>query len=631
MRAFVAREPGGGGWSMVLLKHHLLGDHTASELMQREVEAYLLGTADALPAPQPFRNFIAQARLGITPAEHEEFFRELLGDVEEPTAPFGLVDVQGDGSGTRQAYEVIDASLAEGLRATARAAGVSTASVCHVAWARVLARVSGRNDVVFGTLLFGRMQGGEGAERALGMFMNTLPVRINVGERSVRESVEQTHLLLAQMLRHEHAPLALAQRCSAVPASTPLFSSLLNYRHGAPKSASAADEAWSGIQVQGGEERTNYPVGISVNDHGDELSLSVKSDASVDPNRLIRYMQTSLAQLVAALEHSPKRPLASIDVLPASERHQLLVEWNATERPQAAEAFVHELFEAQAAAAPDAIAVEHDGAQLSYGELNARANRLARHLRSLGVRPEMRVGVCIERSVDMVVALLGVLKAGGAYVPLDPSYPLERLAYLVEDSAPALVLTHDRVSGEVLAMLREAGVRALDVVADAGLWSAEPSSDLDDIGLTAQSLAYVIYTSGSTGNPKGVMVEHHQLASRLVGANDELGFGAGDVFPNLASPAFDIALFEVLMPLISGGRSLLLGTAQVKDVERLRELTQAATVFHAVPSLMEAWLEALGSSGASALYPSLRTLLVGGEAVPERLLRKLTAGSRTRA
>ena len=625
MRAFIAREPAGDGWSMVLLKHHLLGDHTASELMQREVEAYLLGTAAELPAPQPFRNFIAQARLGITQAEHEEFFRDLLGDVDEPTAPFGLVNVQGDGSSTRQAYDVIDAALAERLRASARAAGVSTASVCHVAWARVLARVAGRNDVVFGTLLFGRMQGGEGAEHALGMFMNTLPVRIRVDERGVRESVEQTHLLLAQMLRHEHAPLALAQRCSAVPASTPLFSSLLNYRHGAPKSKSAADDAWSGIQVQGGEERTNYPVGISVNDHGDELSLSVKSDGSVDPNRLIRYMQTSLAQLVAALERSPKRPLSSIDVLPASERHELLVEWNATERPYATNAFVHELFEAQATASPDAIAVEHDGAQLSYGELNARANRLARHLRSLGVRPETRVGVCIERSVDMVVALLGVLKAGGAYVPLDPSYPLERLSYLVGDSAPALVLVHDRVSAEVLAMLREAGVPALDVVTDAASWSNEPSRDLDGVGLSAQSLAYVIYTSGSTGNPKGVMVEHRHLASRLLGANAEFGFGAGDVFPNLASPAFDIALFEVLMPLLSGGRSLLLGAAHVKDVDQLRALTQDATVFHAVPSLMEAWLEALGSGGESMQYASLQTLLVGGEAVPERLLRKLTA------
>ena len=231
----------------------------------------------------------------------------------------------------------------------------------------------------------------------------------------------------------------------------------------------------------------------------------------MDPDRLCGYMQTALAELVAALERTPKQSLASIDVLPSAERHELLVEWNATDR-RVAGAFVHELFETQVAVAPHAIAVEHDGAELSYGELNARANRLARHLRSVGVRPDTRVGVCIERSLEMIVGLLAVLKAGGAYVPLDPAYPLERLAYLVKDSAPALVLTHDRVPADVQAMLREAGVPAIDVVADAALWSAEPSSDLDGIGLSAQSLAYVIYTSGSTGNPKGVMVEHRHLA-----------------------------------------------------------------------------------------------------------------------
>ena len=251
----------------------------------------------------------------------------------------------------------------------------------------------------------------------------------------------------------------------------------------ASRRAKPRRDAWKGIEVeQGGEERTNYPVGISVNDHGDELSLSVKSDASVDPDRLCAYMQTSLAQLVDALESNPKQSLSSIDVLPARERHELLVEWNATDRPYA-DAFVHEVFQAQAAASPDAIAVEHDGAQLSYGELNARANRLARHLRSLGVRPEMRVGVCMERSLELVVGLLGVLKAGGAYVPLDPSYPLERLSYLVQDSAPVLVLTHGRVSADAQATLHEAGVRVIDVVADAELWSDEPSQDLDGVGL----------------------------------------------------------------------------------------------------------------------------------------------------
>ncbi|HEY6235346.1 MAG TPA: amino acid adenylation domain-containing protein, partial [Candidatus Elarobacter sp.] len=621
MRAYVARDGAGGAWSMVLLKHHLLGDHTAMDLMQHEVETHLLGRADELPASVPFRNFIAQARLGVSREEHEQFFREMLSDVDEPTAPFGLVDVHRDGSTTRQTYEVVDAVLAERLRSVARAVGVSTASICHVAWARVLARVSGRDDVVFGTLLFGRMQG-EGSGRALGMFMNTLPVRLRIGDRGVRESVEHAQLLLAQLLRHEHAPLALAQRCSAVPGSTPLFSSLLNYRHGASKNAASSDveQAWRGIAVLSGEERTNYPIGMSVNDHGDELSLSVKSDASVDPGRLCGYMQTALAGMVDALEREPARALSSVEVVPERERAQVLVEWNATEAAYAGAVCVQELFEEQVWHEPESPALEFDGERLSYGELNARANRLARHLQTLGVQAQTRVGVLMERSPEFVVGVLGVLKAGGVYVPLDPAYPSERLAFMLADAAPPVVLTHERVAEDRAELLRQSPVRVVDVVADADVWSAEAASDLQ-VAAAPSDLAYVIYTSGSTGAPKGVMVSHEQLCSRLLGAQLDLGFGPSDVVTSLASPAFDIALFELLMPLVSGGCSLLLGSAQVKDIEQLRARTQHATVFHAVPTLMEAWLDSLGATE----YGALHTVLVGGEAVPDRLLLKLTA------
>ena len=199
--------------------------------MQAEVEAHLLGQTDRLPAPLPFRNLVAQARLGVGQQEHEAFFRRMLGDVDEPTAAFGLLDVQGDGSEIEEAHLVLEDALARRLRGNARRLGVSTASLCHLAWARVLSKVSGREDVVFGTVLFGRMQGGEGADRVMGLFINTLPVRIHIGEEGAESSARRTHTLLGELLRHEHASLALAQRCSAVPAPAPLISpALLNYR-----------------------------------------------------------------------------------------------------------------------------------------------------------------------------------------------------------------------------------------------------------------------------------------------------------------------------------------------------------------------------------------------------------------
>ena len=184
----------------------------------------------------PFRNFVAQARLGIKREEHEEFFSEMLGEVTEPTAPFDLMNVQGDGSDIAQAQLMLDMNLAKRLRLRARALGVSAASIFHVAWGLVLARSCGKQDSVFGTVLFGRMQGGQGADRILGLFINTLPVRIRLGDVGVAECILQTHKLLAELLHHEHASLALAQRCSGVLPPLPLFTALLNYRHNALRS-----------------------------------------------------------------------------------------------------------------------------------------------------------------------------------------------------------------------------------------------------------------------------------------------------------------------------------------------------------------------------------------------------------
>ena len=307
LRLFIAQDKANSRWVLLRLFHHLAIDHTALEVVQQEVRMHLLGEAAKLPAPLPFRNFVAQARLGVPREEHETYFKNLLGDVEEPTAPFGLTDVQGDGSGITEAHRAVDSQLAKRLRERARSLGVSAASLCHLAYAQVLARIAGRDDVVFGTVLFGRMQGGEGAERVLGLFINTLPVRIRVGEAGVEEAVKSTHAQLAQLLRHEHASLALAQRASRVAAPAPLFSSFLNYRHSAVATHVSAEarRAGEGIRHLGGEERTNYPLVVSVDDFGEGLGLTAQAQSPIDPERICGYMQCALEELVAALEKAP--------------------------------------------------------------------------------------------------------------------------------------------------------------------------------------------------------------------------------------------------------------------------------------------------------------------------------------
>ncbi|MBF6651225.1 condensation domain-containing protein, partial [Methylobacter sp. BlB1] len=216
INGFTVYDSRKGRWLLLLLTHHLALDHTAMAILLEEIQMLQLGQAEQLPAPLPFRNFVAQARLGISREEHEAFFREMLGDVDEPTAPFGLLDVMGDGSRIQEAELTIAADLARRLREQARALGISAAGLFHLAWAMVVSRTTGRDDVVFGTVLFGRMQGGEGAGRVLGMFINTLPLRVQLAQGSVLEQARDVQTQLANLLRHEHAPLSLAQRCSAV-------------------------------------------------------------------------------------------------------------------------------------------------------------------------------------------------------------------------------------------------------------------------------------------------------------------------------------------------------------------------------------------------------------------------------
>ncbi|HET7463473.1 MAG TPA: amino acid adenylation domain-containing protein, partial [Longimicrobium sp.] len=439
VRARIAHDPVDGRWLLLLLDHHLSGDHTGKEVMESEIEAFVAGRADTLPEPLPFRDYVARSRLGVSEEEHRAFFTELLGDVDEPTAPFGLLDVRGDGSGIAVARLRVDGGLAGRLRERARALGASAASVFHVAWAQVLARTSGRDDVVFGTVLVGRMHGGEGADRVMGPFINTLPIRLRVGEIGAEAGVRQAHALLAKLLRHEHASLALAQRCSAVDPSAPLFTSLLSYRHSGRKARPDAPAATPGAAPGGmraihGKERTNYPVDLLVDDLGaGGFRLTAQVAGAVEAERVCALMHRALEGLAEALERAPRQPLRTLPVLPASEWRRVVEEWNRTEAAYPAESCIHELFEAQVRRTPGATALVSADARLTYAELNGRANRLAHHLRALGVGPEARVGICVERSPEMVVGLLGVFKAGGAYLPLDPDYPPERLGYMLAD------------------------------------------------------------------------------------------------------------------------------------------------------------------------------------------------------
>jgi len=606
-------------WVALLLFHHMALDHTALDVVRHEMQAYLLGQQDQLGAAVPYRNYVAQARLGVSQESHEAFFRDMLGDVDESTLPFGLDDVQGDGSAIDQAHRVVDEALSLRLRQCARQLGVSAASLHHLAWAQVVGGLSGREDVVFGTVLMGRMQGGEGADRALGMFINTLPLRVEVGAQGARAGVRATHARLSALLGHEHASLALAQRCSGVVAPAPLFSALLNYRHSGGQLDNQAQAAWNGIESLGGDEWTNYPLSLSIDDLGEAFVLTAQVLAEIGAQRICGYMHAALENLVEALERTPEMPLHDLSILPLAERRQLLLDFNRTERAYPHGQLIHQLFEAHAAARPEAIAVRQGELTVSYGELDTRANALAHSLREQGVVPGTRVAILLDRSIDLLASLLATLKCGAAYLALDRLAPEERVRFMLEDSEAIVLLTRSDLSAP------EGTPRLnLDTLEPVTLAVNQAPPALED-NTAGDTPACIIYTSGSTGQPKGVIVSHNGLA-RLVQDNGYYDFSPEDRVAFSSNPAFDASSPEIWGALLNGGQSVIVEHQVLLEPTAFARLLQRSEVTVLITSTA---LFNLYAGLIPEALAGLRMVMCGGERADPASFRRVREHSST--
>ncbi|MCH0573503.1 non-ribosomal peptide synthetase, partial [Streptomyces sp. MUM 136J] len=329
IRVFTAREPGTGTWHALVQSHYMIFDRTTLDILMGEVRAVAAGREEELTAPMPFRTFVARARMGIPREEHERFFAQMLGDVTEPTAPYGLMDIQGDGSDVTERQLLLDTHLAARLRARAAGLGVSPATVFHLVWAHLVSMLTGRHDVVFGTVLFGRMSAGTGADRVPGLYANTLPVRARLQQTTVGEALRAMHGSLADLLAHEHAPLAPVRQASGL-AGGPLFTSLLNYRYSTAPTTSG--DLIDGVTILSDHERTNYPLSVNINDFGTGFLLTAQTAAPIDADSITRWIHTAAENIVTALETAPDTHLHRIDILGTAEREQLLVEFNDTAR-----------------------------------------------------------------------------------------------------------------------------------------------------------------------------------------------------------------------------------------------------------------------------------------------------------
>jgi amino acid adenylation domain-containing protein len=619
IRLAVASDPHTTECHVHLRIHHLVCDHESLETLLSETMAHLAGNGDSLHEPVQFRDHIAHTSAQGRRHNAKAFFQGKLSSVTEPTAPFGVLSVYGDNERVAVTHGKLDAALTARIRDEAKQRGISAATLFHAAWALVVAHTSGRDDVVFGSLLSGRSQGQINRQNGLGIFINTLPLRITLRGLNAAQLIERIQQEIVELLEYEHASLAVAQRCSGVAAGAPLFTSLLNYLHSSFDLENGQPWAQLGVRIVAIREWTNYPLTVSVDDHDGDFSLTVQSDRSIDPRRVLGYLTSASRSLLEALSRSPAAPALSLCILPEAERRDLTESFNANSAGAPARMPVHRLFEAQVGRTPEAVAVTDSSAPATYWELNAWANQLAHLLVGSGMQAGEYVPILMGRCLEMLVAQLAVLKAGGVYVPLDPKLPPERLEFMVNDCSAHRVLACQ----PPLASLNLESKRWMDYSALANEIRSQPTENLEGIE-PAQPAAYVMYTSGSTGNPKGVIVPHRGIV-RLAINGGYAEINASDVFAHCSNPAFDAATFEIWVPLLNGASVLIVPAEVTLDGARLRKVLSdnRVTVLFLTTALFN-----FHANNTEGIFAQLRYVIFGGETADANAVRRaLSAGS----
>ncbi len=598
--------------------HHALLDGESVLLVLKELiacyEAYSRDRSVVLPRPLSYREYIDWLRTQDFGAARA-YWQKQLKDFTQATP---LVVYRPDHTERRDRHGYgehslrLTATLTSALESLAQEHQLTLNTLAQGAWALLLSRYSGQKDVVFGATRRCRRPPVNEAGSMVGLFINTLPVRVRVPDDiSVVPWLKQlwTQWFLVAYRGCEQTSMVDVLAWSDVAPGKPLFESLLVFEQESLNDALHAHDRGRMLRDLRLLEQTNYPLTVLCYG-GRELLLKVEYDRRSFDEATIGRMLGHLRTLLEAMVANPEQRVSKLPLLTREEEHQLLVEWNeSSQADSATDLCIHELFEAQVQRTPEGVAVVFGDECLTYRDLNSRADRLARRLRRLGVGPEVLVAVSMERSLELVVGLLAILKAGGAYVPLDPAYPSERAAFMLEDSAAGVLLAEQRVMANVTAY--PGHVVFVDSVWDDsesdGNWSATT-----DVG--PHNLAYVIYTSGSTGAAKGVAIEHHSAVTLLRWAKDV--WTPAELAGVLASTSicFDLSVFEIFAPLSWGGTVIM-----ADNVLELSALTASrpVTLVNTVPSAMVELLR------AGSLPDSVRVVNLAGEPLSPRLVNEI--------
>ncbi len=575
--------------------HHIISDGWSMEVLTGELTTLYEAFAAGKPSPLP--------ELGIQYADYAHWQREWLqGDVLEQQLSYWKEQLKGapavlelptDYSRPavqtfRGAHQSLSLSpeLSTSLKALTQREGATLFMTLLAAFQTLLSRYSGQQDIVIGTPIAGRNRAE--TENLIGFFVNTLVLRTDLsGNPSFEELLRRVREVTLGAYAHQEVPfekLVEAVQPERDMSRSPLFQVMLVLQN----TPAAEVVKLEGLQVtrEGGESGTaKFDLMLSVSETSDgRLQTLWEYNTDLFRSTTIGRMMDHFEVLLNAVVHDPEQPLSELKLLRDEEQQQILVDWNSTAVEYPRGKCLHQLFEEQVERTPDAVAIVYDNTQVTYKALNEKAQRLANHLQTLGVGPESLVGLCVERSVEMMVGLLGILKAGGAYVPIDPSYPAQRLSFMMADAQVPVLLTQHHLLESLPE--HEARVVCLD-----GDWEGE--SGEVECKVTADNLAYMIYTSGSTGAPKGAMTTHAAICNRLLWMQDAFELNATDSVLQKTPISFDVSVWELFWPLISGARLVIARPGGHQENEYLVKLIaeQEVTTVHFVPSMLQAFVE----------------------------------------
>ncbi|HEU0053493.1 MAG TPA: AMP-binding protein, partial [Longimicrobium sp.] len=545
------------------------------------------------------RNLSPEEQGALPLRQQAEYRRETLADVPEP------LELPADHprpSRPDHAGAVVRLDLDEEATAKLQAFGdrhgMTLPTTLLAGWAAVLGRLSGQTDLLIGT-----STGSRGGRKA-----KLLPVRVDLsGSPTVAELLARVRGALESQDLPFHRVMDGADQ-----SATPLFRAAFAWRdaHG----PEAHDSASSTVADSELALAAGLDLSLELWEDGSGVAGEVVFATSLFERETVERYAGYLCRMLSGMAADESRRVDRVTLLSEEERRRVTEEWNRTEAPYP-ESFIHERFEAQAARTPDAVAVVFEGRRLTYGELNRRANRLAHHLRGLGVGPDVRVGICVEREPELVVAVLGVLKSGGAYVPLDPGYPRDRLLDMVEDCAPVALLTHGSLAGRLAGL----NLPLVSLDEDAAWWVTQPETNPERGALSPEHLTYVIYTSGSTGRPKGVEMIHRGASNLLHWYLDATRLTERDAVLVVTSFSFHLTQRNLLAPLFVGGRVHLAREPFEPSRLTAQIVASGITMMNLTPTGFQALVEADGGKAIGGL----RIVVFGGEPLYPRQLAKV--------